>query len=67
MNTYNYIGCAIANADSVLMDINDSDDKTVGCAIARAAMMIFCLAPILMILVTMTMTVVVQKHVTQLD
>jgi hypothetical protein len=26
MNADNYIGCAVANADSVLMDINDNDD-----------------------------------------
>jgi hypothetical protein len=37
MNTDNYIGCAIANADSVLMDINGNDGQTVGCAIACAA------------------------------
>jgi hypothetical protein len=37
MHTDNYVGCAIANADSVSMDINDDNDQTVGCAIARAA------------------------------
>jgi hypothetical protein len=59
MNTDNYFGCAIANADSVSMDINDDDNQTVGCAIAHAAHADFCLIPILMILVMMTMTVVV--------
>jgi hypothetical protein len=37
MHTNDYIGCAVANADSVSMDINDDNDQTVGCAIARAA------------------------------
>jgi hypothetical protein len=37
MNTDIYIGCAIVNADSVSMDINDNDNQTVGCANARAA------------------------------
>jgi hypothetical protein len=37
MNTDNYIGCAVANADSVSMDINANDSQTIGCAIARAA------------------------------
>jgi hypothetical protein len=37
MNTDNYIGCAIANADSVSMDINDDDNQTVGCTIVHAA------------------------------
>ncbi len=37
MNTDNYIGCAVDNADSVSMDINDNNDQTVGCAIAHAA------------------------------
>jgi hypothetical protein len=37
MPTDNYIVCAVANADSVSMDINDNDNQTVGCAIARAA------------------------------
>jgi hypothetical protein len=37
MHTDNYIGCAIATADSVSMGINDNDDQTVGCAIACAA------------------------------
>ena len=37
MNTNNYIGCAVANANSVLMKINDDDNQTVGCAIACAA------------------------------
>jgi hypothetical protein len=41
MNTDNYIGCAIANADSVLMEINDDDDQTVGCTIARVAHAVF--------------------------
>jgi hypothetical protein len=36
-DTDNFIGCAIAAADSVYKDINDNDDQTVGCAIARAA------------------------------
>jgi hypothetical protein len=35
MNTDIYIGCAVANADSVSMDINDDGDQTVGCAIAQ--------------------------------
>ena len=37
MHTDNYIGCSIANADSVSMDFNDDDNQTVGCAIAHAA------------------------------
>jgi hypothetical protein len=37
MNMDNYIGCAVANADSVSMDINDDGNQTVGCAIARVA------------------------------
>jgi hypothetical protein len=37
MNTANYIGCSISNDDSVSMNINDNDNQTVGCAIARAA------------------------------
>jgi hypothetical protein len=37
MHTDDYIGCAIANADSVSMDITDDDDQTVECTIARAA------------------------------
>jgi hypothetical protein len=36
MNTDNYIGCAIANTDFVLMDINGNDNQTVGCTIAHA-------------------------------
>jgi hypothetical protein len=35
MHTDDYIGCAVA-ADSISMDINDNDDQSVGCAIARA-------------------------------
>ncbi len=34
MNTDDYIGCAVANVDSVSMDINDNENQTVGCAIA---------------------------------
>ncbi len=67
MNTDKHIECAIANADSVLMEINDNDDQTVGCTIAHAACAVFCLIPILMILVMMTMSVVVWNLVTQLD
>jgi hypothetical protein len=37
MITDNYIGCAIANADSFSKDINDNDNQTVGCTIAHAA------------------------------
>jgi hypothetical protein len=37
MDADNYIGCAVAPADSVSKDINDNDDQTDGCAIARAA------------------------------
>jgi hypothetical protein len=37
MHTDDYIGCAIANADSVSMDINDNDNQTVRCTIACAA------------------------------
>jgi hypothetical protein len=37
MHADDYIGCAIANADSVSMDINDNANQTDGCAIAHAA------------------------------
>jgi hypothetical protein len=37
MNTDYYIGCAVANTDSVSMDINDYDNQTAGCAVSRAA------------------------------
>ncbi len=37
MHTDNFIGCAIATADSISKDINDDDNQTVGCTIARAA------------------------------
>jgi hypothetical protein len=37
MHTDDYIGCAVANADIVSMDINDDDDQTVGCTTVRAA------------------------------
>jgi hypothetical protein len=33
----NYIGCAVATADSISKDINDNDDQTVGYAITCAA------------------------------
>ncbi len=36
MDTDDSIGCTIA-ADSLFKEINDKDDQTVGCAIARAA------------------------------
>ncbi len=37
MHTDDYIGCAVATADSVSMDINDNGNQTVGWAIAHAA------------------------------
>ena len=37
MDTDSSIGCTVAAADSVIKDINDNDDPTVGCAIAHAA------------------------------
>jgi hypothetical protein len=49
------------------MDINDDDNQTVGCAIARAACAAFVSNSDLILLVTMTMTVVVRELVTQLD
>ncbi len=67
-NTENYIGCAIANADSVSMDINDDDNQNVGCAIACAARADFLSnSDSNDISETMTTTVVVRKYVTQLD
>ncbi len=49
------------------MDINGDDNQTVGCTIAHASHADFTSNPIPMILVMITVTVVVQKHVTQLD
>jgi hypothetical protein len=37
MHTDDYVGFAVATADPVSMDINDNDNQTVGCTIARAA------------------------------
>jgi hypothetical protein len=66
MNTDDYIGCAITNADSVSMDINDDDNQTVRCSIAHAAHAVF-LSNSDSKDISMTMIVVVRKHVTQLD
>ncbi len=67
MHPENYIGCAVATADSVSKDINDDDDQTVGCTIAMLPVLIFPLIPIPRIFVTKMMTVVLRKHVTPLD
>jgi hypothetical protein len=66
MHTDDYIGCAVATADSFSMDINGDDDKTIVCAIARAACADF-LSNSNSDDISKTMTVVMQKHVTQLD
>jgi hypothetical protein len=64
MDTDNYIGCAVAPADSISKDVNDNDDQTVGCAIARADIPSYSDTRIL---VKKMMTVVLRKHVTPLD
>ncbi len=67
MHTDDYIGCAVANADSISMDINYNDDQTAGCAIACAAHADFLFHSDSEEFSDKTMTVVVRKHVTQLD
>ncbi len=67
MHTNNYIGSAVANADLFLWISMTMTIRLLGAPSPMLPVLIFCIIPIPRILVMMSMTVVVWKHVTQLD